>query len=290
MKPRWRSAARRELTECLADLRIVGIERTRGSKKISYSMVKELATHRPTACRLSPIVALALRVYVDSKGAGDADTHAFPVRITGQATLDRVRIDGSQVRVATLRPINESIAARSAESIDRREANHTLNFRLQAADCRGLLRFTVMVFEQGPVATSEQAGTSGWQASASSGRSISLPVTGTLTFMHTAPMQIRLVRIAYKNAVRGFDLAPPTVLDFWNAAEFVRVTFPIPRIEVLRESVELYDGDFTSFFKSGGPGPPMTAARHAGLQGLFSKSSTVCDQRRVYPTMSTTSR
>ena len=84
------------------------------------------------------------------------------------------------------------------------------------------------------------------------------PVTGTLTFTSTAALRIRLVRIAYRNAARGFDLAPPTLSASWAALEFTRRTFPVPRIELLRESVELYDGDFTSFFASGGPGAQGT--------------------------------
>ncbi len=80
----------------------------------------------------------------------------------------------------------------------------------------------------------------------------------TLSFVETATLKIRLVRIHYKNAARAMDIAAPTTADFWTTAQYTLKTYPIPGIDVVRDTVELYDGDFTSFFASAGPGAQGT--------------------------------
>ena len=268
-------ATRTQLQLCQADFTVVGIELTQGTQY--FSITGQGSGFGPD--NSIPLIArrpLTLRVYVHSNRA----VHTLPVYVTGRLTVDRVRIDGSVRRVASLRPINGFIGARAADSIDRRDISHTLNFRLNAEDCRGLLRFTVQAFEQDPISQqafgqnpavlSQRPLLAGEPASVEAAPMASSPfggtlhftttvsvpsppVGGTLRFTTTAPLLIRLVRIAYRNAARGYDLPAPTVADFWSAAEFVLRTFPVPNIEVQRESVKLYDGDFTSFFASGGP-------------------------------------
>jgi len=80
----------------------------------------------------------------------------------------------------------------------------------------------------------------------------------TLSFVETATLKIRLVRIHYKNAARAMDIPAPTTADFWTTAQYTLKTYPIPGIDVVRDTVELYDGDFTSFFASAGPGAQGT--------------------------------
>ena len=247
-------AARAALENCRSPFVVVGVERTQG---IQFFSINDQGSGFGADNSVPLVVGrpLMLRVYVDSKGADQLGARPFSVRVTGRLVVDRVRIDGSLRRVATLRPVNGSITARSAGTLDRGHADHSLNFRLAAAECRGRLSFSVVVFEQGPVVLGQQLAPAQAPAddSVATG-STSPPVTGTLTFTATSALRIRLIRIAYRNAARGYDLPPPTAADFWAAAAFVQRTFPVPRVEVLRDSVELYDGDFSSFFASAGPG------------------------------------
>lgn len=138
----------------------------------------------------------------------------------------------------TLTPINAPITAQRAANIDRGTADHTLNFRILAAWCYGTLETRLTVFD---AAHPQEAGFT------------SVPVTRTISFVDVSPLKIRLVRIRYRNDARGFDLDPPTTEDFWTTAEYVLKTFPIPDILIVRDSEELYDGNFKSFFNSGGP-------------------------------------
>jgi hypothetical protein len=244
--------ARSNLLNCLSEFTIAGIETTQCTQ---YFSINGQGSGRGDDNSV-PLVAgrsTIFRVYVDSKSAGPLTTPVLG-NVTGLLSVDRIYGDGSIHRVADLRPINASIPARSAESIDRRRADHTLNFRLPAYECRGVLRYSVVVFGQNPVnqrTFAEDGGSAGLETISSP---TSPAVDGQLTFSATAPLQIRLVRIRYRNAARGFDLAAPTRTDFWGAAKTVLRTFPVPYIYLVRDSIEFYDGDFTNFFASGGPG------------------------------------
>jgi hypothetical protein len=67
----------------------------------------------------------------------------------------------------------------------------------------------------------------------------------TVQFTQRRRIRIRLVRIHYTG--RGLDVAAPTVKDFWDLTDFAQRVLPIPSpgFELVRESVETYDGDFT---------------------------------------------
>lgn len=122
-----------------------------------------------------------------------------------------------------------------AADIDRGAVNDTLNFRIPQARCRGRLDMRLTVFD------AAHPGDTGYTAP---------PVQQTLTFTETGTWKIRLVRIRYRNAARGFDLPAPSVADFWTTAEPVLRMCPISGIEVVADSEELYDGDFTGLFDS----------------------------------------
>lgn len=66
-----------------------------------------------------------------------------------------------------------------------------------------------------------------------------------LQFVERRRIRIRLVRIHYKGL--GKDVAPPTQQDFWGATDFAQRVLPIPTpgFEIIRDSVEPYDGNFT---------------------------------------------
>ncbi len=136
-------------------------------------------------------------------------------------------------------PYNFSVPPRRLSQVARKNANDTLNFRIPGNLCRGSLDFRITIFD------AQHPAEAGFTAS---------PRSMTLQFVETAPLKIRLVRIRYKNAARAMDIPAASTADFWMTAQLTLKTFPIPRIDVVRDSVELYDGDFTSFFASGGPG------------------------------------
>jgi hypothetical protein len=73
------------------------------------------------------------------------------------------------------------------------------------------------------------------------------PFQVLLTFHYRRRIRVRLVRIRYQNAGRGLNLAAPTVQNFWTALDFAQRVLPVPMpgFEILHESEELYDGDFT---------------------------------------------
>jgi len=75
----------------------------------------------------------------------------------------------------------------------------------------------------------------------------SAPFSINLSFHERRRVRIRLVRIRYRNAARNLDLAAPTVQEFWTALDFVQSVLPVPMpgFEIVHESEELYDGDFT---------------------------------------------
>lgn len=173
-----------------------------------------------------------------------AGTSASPTKpITELTGVLETRPVGSGSWQVPLTPFNAPIDPRRATSISRAETDHTLNFRIPAARCHGSLQIRVTAFDAG------HPGEAGFTSAS---------VLRTLSFTETEPLKIRLVRIRYENEERDFDLDPPSSADFWTTAEFTLRTYPTAEIQLLEDSVELYDGDFTSFFGSGGAGAQGT--------------------------------
>jgi hypothetical protein len=166
-----------------------------------------------------------LRAYVDVTIGTPSVTALSGVLETRQA--------GSATWDLPLTPYNAPITARRAADIDRSIANHTLNFRIPVARCQGTLETRLTVFDPAHPGETDYTGPS---------------VTRSLQFTRVLPLKLRLIRIRYANAARGLTVAAPTVDDFWKTAEYVLKTYPIEEIDLVAESEELYDGDFTSFF------------------------------------------
>ena len=178
-----------------------------------------------------PLVAgkeTVLRVYVD----------VVSPRIGNLSGVAMMRTAGSSTWYPPLTPYNANapVTPRRAASIERGNANHTLNFRIFPEYCQGALEVVVWVFD---AAHPQEAG-------------FTTSTSRILTFTKVGRLKLRLVRIRYSNAARGFNLAAPTIADFWRTAQFTLSTYPIPGIELLRDSEELYDGDFTSFWNNNG--------------------------------------
>jgi hypothetical protein len=212
-----------ELILCRSDLTIVGVEMTQGIQFFSING-QGSGSEPDNSVPLVGQRTTVLRVYTDCKRVAQQEPHPggpqpIPIRISGRVTVDRIQPNGSIRRLATLQPINGSIAARTAASIDRGDANHTLNFRVPASDCQGHLRFTVLVFEQGPVVTELTA--------AAGPASFSMQVFGR--FEPAPTFRVHGVLVHYTGD--GMDLAAPTGLDLAATLEYVLRTYPIGRIE-----------------------------------------------------------
>ncbi len=120
-------------------------------------------------------------------------------------------------------------AVASAAPASRTNPSTTLQIPLRPQPV-GTYRFNVLVLEYasnwGNVVTSTSASV-------------------VLEFIERRRIRIRLVRIHYTG--RGMDVAAPTVRDFWEASDFAQRVLPLPSpgFEIVRDSVETYDGDFT---------------------------------------------
>lgn len=220
------------------NLRIGGIEQTQATQ-FFQSLLNPCPDRPGTSgpCRNNdiPLVAnkpLVLRVYPDVLPASTQP-------ITALTGVVETKVTGSSTSHIPLTPYNAPVAPHRLNDVLRRNTNDTLNFRIPAIRCRGSLDVRVTIYDM------QHPGEAGFSAS---------PISMTLQFVETAPLKIRLVRIHYKNDARAMDIPAPTTADFWETAQYTLKTFPIPRIDVVRDSVALYDGDFTSFFPSGGPG------------------------------------
>lgn len=174
--------------------------------------------------------ATVLRIYTGVCGSiNPAITHltgTLEIRPAGTTTWE------------VLPPINGPISPRSSTNIDRGQADDTLNFRIPAIRCRGELEIRTTVFD----------------ADRPNDRSRrSVPVRETLSFGLVLPLKIRLIRIRYQNASRNMNVPAPTLADFMNTVQFVLRTYPIPDVQVVSDSEELYDGDFTNLFDDMNP-------------------------------------
>ncbi len=171
-----------------------------------------------------------LRVYPDVLATSGIQS------VTGQL---RTKGESDDQWSDPITPINGAIDPRMSRNIDRGEANHTLNFRIPSRRCRGRLAMWVRISDAGQ---SDGATTSR---------------IGTVQFTRHSYLDLRAVRIRYENDDRAdgpWDVDAPTMRDFFRTARFTHRTYPISGIRVKKTSVELYDGDFTSFFESGGSG------------------------------------
>ena len=171
-----------------------------------------------------------LRVYVDTT----ADP-AAPMVSQLSGVLE-TRPVGSSTGHLPLTPYNAPVAPRLSAAIDRKIANHTLNFRMPPERCQGALEAKVTVFD------SAHPGETAFTSKTD---------TRTLQFADFGRLEIRLVRIRYQNADRGMDIPAPTLADFWTTAQYVLKTYPTPGISIIRDSEALYDGDFTDISPGG---------------------------------------
>ena len=227
-------AAEQQLERCLRQppvLRIDGVEQTQAVQFFRPAL--QPCPDRPasSSCPNNDIKLIAgkatvLRAYVDVAPGGSP-------QIASLSGVLETRPSGSGTWDLPLTPINAPIAARPVAGIDRSAAQHTLNFRLPASRCRGSLETRLTVFDAAHPGEADYT---------------SAPTSATLRFVNAPPLRIRLIRIRYRNAARGLDLAAPSLDEFWATAQFVLQTYPVPSIHIEADLEELYDGDFSGLF------------------------------------------
>jgi hypothetical protein len=164
------------------------------------------------------------------------------VRIYFEGATPGVPVTGFGVKLLSDGSPSTQIFPASRDSIDvpsppkRDEPGHSVNLLIPAQASHGLWKMNVSIFEK--------------------------PATGVgqaavkridLTFEQRALVRIRVVRMHYKG--RGLDVPPPTMADFWAMADYMQRTWPVPLpgFCVVRESVEVFDGKFSSQLDSDDP-------------------------------------
>ena len=211
-----------ELVLCRSDLTVTGVEVTQAIQY--FSINGQGSDYAPD--NSVPLVALRptiLRVYTDCKRVSDPnpmEPQLFPIFVDGRVTVHRLEPNGTFRRLSTLSSINGPIGARASASIDRGDANHTLNFRVPAIECQGLLRFTVAIFEPGPVVDGQEATT--FSSTGFSTRMYS-------RFYPVPTFRVHGVLVHYTGD--GMNLAAPTGLDLAATLDYVVRTYPVARIE-----------------------------------------------------------
>jgi hypothetical protein len=216
-------AARQRLDKCLAPPRslvIVGVERTQATQ-FFLSNGQGSSAGADNSVPLVAQKATAFRVYVDRRSITG---QPVPVTVTGSLT----------VAGSALVPSNGPIPATPASSIDRGNANHTLNFWLSPALCQGTKSFTLTVFD--PAHPGDPA-----YASA--------PLSFSATFDAVPQVRVHGVLVHYTG--RGLNITAPTGLDLVTTLTWVNQTYPISGFNYTGCTVIDFDGDLTV---NGGPG------------------------------------
>src|SRR5215831_268947 len=203
-------------------LRIWGVEATQSTQFFGSSFLLCTApggVRIPCPDNSLPLVAgkpTVLRLYVSGATAGD--------NLGAVATVPDSTTFGSSFRV-----VGTGAMVLTTTPTSRLDPSTTIQIVLRTQPV-GTYRFDLLVLNYG-------ANWSGIPAAATT--------SITLTFNERRHIRIRLVRIHYTG--RDLDVAEPTQRDFWNATDFAQRTLPIPSpgFEVVRDSVAVYNGDFT---------------------------------------------
>jgi hypothetical protein len=227
---------RRALTRCLAEeakieedlqncvatpqasnLRIAGIELTQAIQFFNFNG-KGSGLAPNNSVGLVANKGLILRVYVDRTALPNLPV---PTRVTG-----RVSYPGKP----ELTPINGPINAKSGDTINRGNPQHTLNFRVPARDCTSIVPFTATVFD--PAHPTEDAYRSP-------------PFTINAAFEPVPRLRVHIVSFHYTGL--GLDLPAPSRSESLGAV--LRLTpdvYPVKGIEFTDYEVLPRGQDFRS--------------------------------------------
>ncbi len=145
--------------------------------------------------------------------------------VQGEVWFKRTDIAGQPYRKAVV--LNGSTAGRRAATIDRGNANHTLNFRIPDFYARGKL----VVYSRCKVLVAGQ-----WKYTPWLGR--------LLTFVRVPVVRIRAHGVHYHR--NGILKAAPPLSDFIATSVYLRKTWPMSRFNFLSYDVIHFAGDLTN--------------------------------------------
>lgn len=171
-----------------------------------------------------------LRVYVDTGTDPNRPTIAsvtgqFEIRPPGAAGFTAVAV------------LNGPIPPRADATIQRQNANDTLNFFIPGAFCRGSVDYRVRVFDAAhPTEPGFSSGS----------------VRGTLRFVETAPMRIRGVGVSWTGAAPA--VPGPTLAQLMSTLAFVAKGYPTSLMFISGFETITDDGNYAST-SGGGCGP-----------------------------------
>ena len=208
------------------DLRITGVEITQVTQSFQSAEHLDSSTAMPdNAVPLVRDKATGLRVWVDY----DPESGLSPIALLS----GRVTVNGVGPTV-TLEP-HESIVPRRATEISRRSANHTLNFRVPRALCRGVIEIECRVFDADEPASRSAA------------------FSRTLEFLATDPPRIYGVGIHYVG--QGMDLAAPDPVALlsnleWGVRVYPTGIFALSGFTTIETGVDLDWNGFNSILES----------------------------------------
>lgn len=147
-----------------------------------------------------------------------------PTSVTG--IVSYAQVGGSTF--PNLAPINGPLSPIPAGAIDRGNAEQTLNFRIPAANCRGVLQVTVTLFDP------SQPGNPTYTSPS---------VTFYSSFGVVPRVRIHGVLIHYTG--RGLNIANPSGFDLINTLAYIGKTYPISGFNYTACDVVEFNGDLT---------------------------------------------
>ncbi len=177
-------------------LKIAGVEATQAIKYFAFNGQGSGYAADNTV----PLVAekpLTLRVYVDRQGSA-------PERLSGTVIYN----SASTGAAAQLTPLNGPITGMAAGAIDRGNPDHTLNFLVPAADCKGSVSFTITV------------------ADANDPNNHSEPLATTLNFDAVPAVRVQAVLFRWTGSEPA--IPAPTREDLESTLGWVARAYPIP--------------------------------------------------------------
>ncbi len=207
---------------------IEGLEATQATQFYKSFRHLDPATAEPD--NSVPLVAgkpLAIRVYPGMANPGSKDHTPM---VDGELLFCPA---GTGDRWIEARRFPGSVPARPAESIDRKNPEHTLNFWIPGRFTRDALRIRARV----------------WVDLPESGRLFSEWLETIFFFVETRPFRLSAYGIRYK---RGeVEIPAPSPAEVLNTLAYVRKTYPISRIEILNYDTIDFDGDLTDMSEGG---------------------------------------
>lgn len=169
---------------------------------------------------------------------------ALGVRVFYRGASPGVPVTGAAVKVLPDGMISPTSFPARKDLIDvpwpptRGNSEHSVNLLVPPQEATGTWKLSVSLFEK-----------------LASGVGQFTQQVVDLQFVERARVAIRLVRIHYQGERDGrrYDLAAPTLAEFWQMADFALRILPIPGICIARESVEVCDATFRNNFDTSDP-------------------------------------